>query len=270
MTAFSDLMAEVRRADDGTGHGVHVSADWLQGRTAYGGLSAALCLQSALNATLDLPPLRSAQLAFIGPANGALTLRPQTLRQGKSVSFVGVDCHGDAGLATRAVFCFGSPRTAALNHVDVPRPDVQPPALCRSFFGDAPPPLAFMQHFEFLSAGGNLPFSRAGAPTMALWIRHRDPTTRQASAAPAMVALLALADAPPPAAIVLFEKFSPISTMTWHIDVLSDDIATDDGWWLIQTSADYAANGYSAQAMTVWNAAGRPMIAARQTIAIFG
>lgn len=274
MTAFNELMARIGRADADAAFGVTVSADWLQGRTVYGGLSAALCLQSALNATPELPPLRSAQLGFVGPANGALTLRAQTLRQGKSAVFVGVDCFAEAerdheNLATRALFCFGAPRVSGLDHLDLAPPDVKPAAASRPFFGDAPP-LAFMQHFEFIAAGGNLPFSRNGAPSMALWIRHRDPETRSLRGARAMVALLALADAPPPAAIVLFEKFLPISTMTWHVDVLTDEIATDDGWWLIRTFAERVANGYSAQSMTVWNAAGRPVMAARQTLAIYG
>ena len=268
MTVFSELMAQLRRTDGSDAYGVEVSADWLQGRTAYGGLSAALCLQSALNAVPGLPSLRSAQLAFIGPANGVLTLRPEMLRQGKSASFVGVDCHGEAGLATRAIFCFGAPRPSTLNHLDLAAPDVKPAAECQPFFR-GPAPLAFMQHFEPLYAGGNRPFS-AGAPTMSLWIRHKDGATRQARGMPAMVALLALADAPPPAAIVLFEKFSTISTMTWQVDVLSDEIETDDGWWLVRTSAQSATNGYSGQSMTVWNADGRPVIAARQTIAVFG
>lgn len=269
MTPFSELMAQITRGDDDAAYGVNVSADWLQGRTAYGGLSAALCLQSALDATPDLPPLRSAQLAFIGPASGALTLRPQTLRRGKSASFVGVDCEGEAGLATRAMFCFGAQRASALNHLALAAPDVKPAADCEPFFPEAPP-LAFMQHFEPLYAGGNLPLSGVGAPIMELWIRHKEGISRQAKGADAMVALLALADAPPPAAIVLFDKFSPISTMTWHVDVLTDEIATKDGWWLVRTSAESAANGYSGQSMTVWNAAGKPMIAARQTIAVFG
>ena len=264
MTEFTDLMASFARRDDDNAWRVGVSEDWLQGRTAYGGLSAALCLNAAMLQKPDLPPLRSAQLAFIGPATGELTLTPTVLRRGKSAVFVGVDCHGDAGLATRATFCFGTARESTLNHVDLPMPQVPSRDDCKPFFR-AMPGLNFVQHFDGLLAAGAMPFSRDGAPSLTLWLRHKDERARAST-----IALLALADAPPPAAIVLFDKRAPISTMTWQVDVLTDDVATDDGWWLVRTSAETAQNGYSGQNMTIWNATGKPVIAARQTIAVFG
>lgn len=263
MTEFTDLIASFKAADDNSWR-VGVSEDWLQGRTAYGGLSAALCLHAAALQTSDLPPLRSAQLAFIGPATGELTLKPTVLRRGKSAVFVGVDCIGDAGLATRATFCFGAARASTLDHVELPMPQVPAIADSKPFFRPVPG-LNFTQHFDGLLAAGALPFSRAGAPALTLWLRHRDPQARASA-----LALLALADAPPPAAIVLFEKSAPISTMTWQVDVLTDDITTEDGWWLVRTSAETAQNGYSGQNMTIWSASGRPVMAARQTIAVFG
>jgi hypothetical protein len=70
-------------ARHGTGrHRITLPADWLQGRTAYGGLSAALCLQATVRSHADLPPLRSAQFCFIGPATGELDIAAAVLRQG--------------------------------------------------------------------------------------------------------------------------------------------------------------------------------------------
>jgi hypothetical protein len=57
--------------------------------------------------------------------------------------------------------------------------------------------------------------------------------------------------------------------MTWTMDVLTDTPKTDDGWWLVQSRADNAHQGYAAHAMMIWNAKGEPVIAARQTVAIF-
>ena len=74
---------------------------------------------------------------------------------------------------------------------------------------------------------------------------------------------------PPPAAIVLFDQFAPLSTMTWSIDLHADAIATDDGWFLVRTTADSVGDGYSGQAMTVWNAAGAPLMSSRQSVAVF-
>ena len=85
---------------------------WMQGRTTYGGLTAALCLETAMRAFPELPPLRSAQVSFIGPAGGAVEGRARMLRQGKSVTFVEADLFGEKGIATRATFAFGGARAS--------------------------------------------------------------------------------------------------------------------------------------------------------------
>jgi acyl-CoA thioesterase len=262
MTGFSDLMASLAPAGDDWS--ITVSDDWLQGRTVYGGLAAALCTEAALRAFADLPPLRSAQFAFVGPATGALQLRPTLLRKGKSTVFAGVDLIGEAGLATRATLCFGAARPSAFAHTELGSLQPQAPDQCPDFFRGAPPTLRFLEHIEGRHVAGSLPFSGATDPQMTLWLRHR------ATVPPSLTALLALADAPPPAASVMSRTPAPISTMTWSIDMLTDDIATDDGWWLIRNVAEQIGQGYSSQAMTLWNASGRPIMASRQNVAVFG
>mgnify|MGYP001189457079 CR=1 FL=1 len=52
----------------GNGETVTLPADeWLQGRTLYGGASALVAYTAAIRAFPGLPPLRSAQLAFVAP-----------------------------------------------------------------------------------------------------------------------------------------------------------------------------------------------------------
>jgi acyl-CoA thioesterase len=263
MTEFTELMAGIERTGDAWT--VAVSEDWRQGRTIYGGLGAALCLEATLRTFADLPPLRSAQFAFIGPASGQLRIQPVILRQGKSTVFVGVDLFGEADLATRAILCFGAARESAFAHDAIAAPAAKAPEQCPNFFERAPPGLRFLAHIEGRAAAGALPFSSAAKPDMTLWPRHRDPAVKSS-----LVSLLALADAPPPAALAMADgPGGAISTMTWSIDMLTDTAATKDGWWLVRTSADKVAGGYSSQSMTVWNAAGEPVMASRQNVAMF-
>ena len=72
VATFSDTLASL--AQDGDQFHVEPSEDWRQGRTLFGGLSACLAVRSAQRAFPQLPPLRSAQFAFIGPVTGALFL----------------------------------------------------------------------------------------------------------------------------------------------------------------------------------------------------
>jgi acyl-CoA thioesterase len=263
MTEFTELMGGLWPNSAG-GWAVDVSDDWLQGRTVYGGLAAALCLEAAQRASADLPTLRSAQFSFVGPAAGPLQIRPSVLRKGKSTVFVGVDLVGEAGLATRATLCFGAARPSTLSYSMIVAPRPKAPDDCQNFFRNAPASLRFLQHIDGRLAGGHLPFSGAADADTTLWLRHRDPALR-----PSLTSLLALADAPPPAVMALLDAPAPISTMTWAIDMLAEEIATDQGWWLVRAVAEAAAGGYSSQAMTVWNAAGTPVMASRQNVAVF-
>jgi acyl-CoA thioesterase len=261
MIDFTTLMASI--AKDGDTCTVTATEDWLQGRTIYGGLAAAFCLESVARQFGELPPLRSAQFSFVGPATGSLTVRPTILRKGKSTTFVGAELTGDAGLATRATFCFGAARQSAVNYGKISAPEVAEPDTCPHFFRKLPG-LNFAQHFDGRLAAGNFPFSGADDPTIALWMRHQD-----AAAPNSTAALVALTDAPPPAALSLFKEFGPISTMTWSIDLLTDRLETTNGWWLIRTQAESVLQGYSSQGTVVFNAARQPVLVSRQNVAVF-
>ena len=259
MTPFSALLAELRPIPDG--FSTEIPGDWRQGRTTYGGLSAALCLETAQRGQPELPPLRSAQFAFIGPAAGGVELRLGVLRRGKSAVFVAADLLGEAGIATHATLCFGAGRDSALHWVHLPKPPVPAPDAAQPREEGAPPGLPFLQHFEVRLAAGAPPGAGASAPEILLWIRHRD------ASASGMAALIALADAPPPAALTAMQRLSPISTMTWMLDVLAEPRG---GWHLVRSAAETVAEGYSAQTLTVWAEDGTPLIASRQMVAVFG
>lgn len=261
MIDFTTLMASL--ANDGDVCTVTATEDWLQGRTIYGGLGAAFCLESVSRQFSDLPPLRSAQFSFAGPATGKLTIRPTILRKGKSTVFISAELTGDAGLATRATFCFGAARQSSVNYSRLTAPDVPEPDACQHFFRRLPG-LNFAQHFDGRLAAGNFPFSGADDPTIALWMRHQDVAEPNS-----MSALVALTDAPPPGALSLFKEMGPISTMTWSIDLLTDKLETTDGWWLIRTEAESVLHGYSSQGTVVFNAARQPVLVSRQNIAVF-
>jgi acyl-CoA thioesterase len=263
MSAFTELLTETRR--DGEGWVSRVSDDWRQGRTLYGGLSAALCLNAALEAVEGLPPLRSAQFAFVGPATGEVRAVPALLRQGKSATSVAVDLTGDAGLAARALFTFGAGRASGYARSSLPAPAAPAPETCGPFFRDEGRP-NFSQHFDVRNAGGARPVTGAEDPDILVWLRHHDLAARTM-----LTGLLALADATPPAAMSAFTAPAPISTMTWMVDVVGDcaDVGPE-GWLLMSSRAETIADGYSAQGMTLWTQDGRPLIAARQMVAVFG
>lgn len=261
-TPFSSLMSAITARSDG--FEIDLPDDWLQGRTAYGGLSAALAHEATLHGVADLPPLRSAQFAFVGPATGRLRIVPQILRRGKSAVFVGADVTGENGVAMRGLLCFGARRDSSISYLSLPAPAVAAPDACPEYFATLNRPAASF-HFDARLAGGARPRSSSTDPSMFVWLRHHDTAARTM-----MSGLLVLADAPPPAAMTMFpEGQAAISTMTWSLDLLTDTPVSASGWWLMRNIARSATDGYSVQDMTLWNDRGEPAIAMRQTVAIF-
>jgi hypothetical protein len=261
-TPLDRLLAALEPLEGG-GHSVHVPPDWMQGRTLYGGISAALCLAHVRRAHDGLPPLRSAQVAFVGPASGDVELRSRILRQGKSATFLTADLTSEAGHGTHALFCFGAERPSAYRLARFPAPVAPAPDGAPDHFAHGGP--AFKQHFDVRIVGGARPVSGAAEADVLLWLRPLDP-----GAEPFEALLLAMADVPPPAAMSLFTQPAPISTMTWMVDCLAPGHRSPDGWYLLRSTADVTAGGYSAQSMALWASDGVPLVAGRQCVALFG
>ncbi len=262
MTTYSELLAGLKRHEDGRVE-TSVSPDWMQGRTTYGGLTAALCLEAAKGLVDDLP-LRSAQVAFVGPSGGEVFLKPTLLRRGKNTAFVSVDMTQEHGFASQCIFAFGKARESSLDFQDLPMPDVPGPEAAQSFFREGPRP-GFTNNFNMKGVLGDAPITGSEQCSIGLWMRHKDENAPLNA-----TKVLALADAPPPAALSMLKMPAPISSMTWMAEFLTEDITTEDGWFFALHTADTATNGYSSQAMTLWNSRREPILIGRQTITVFG
>lgn len=88
---------------------------WKQGRTAYGGLSAALLLARARGDHPELPPLRSALVNFTGPLTSAPDLTTEVLRAGRNVTTVYARADIEGQAACTATFSFGAARESHLS-----------------------------------------------------------------------------------------------------------------------------------------------------------
>ncbi|WP_344696969.1 thioesterase family protein [Sphingomonas rosea] len=259
MTAPS--LAEVVGSMTGDPLTLDAPPSWSQGRTLYGGMTAALAWAAATRALPDLPPLRSVHAAFIGPAAGRLTLRPEILRQGRSATTVGVDVHGEQGLAARLTFFCGAPRTSKVAHERIEAPGADAPDSFPAVLGSGQGP-TFAANYDIRHVSGGLPF-QGGPPEFLMWARMRE-----ADGADPLVSLIALADVLPPAAMPVFPEFGVISSLSWSFDL--DRLPTDAGaWYLAGATSESTADGYSRQSMTLWNEAGERILAGRQTVAIF-
>jgi acyl-CoA thioesterase len=228
---------------------------WLQGRTAYGGASAAIALMAVKAAHPDLPPLRSAQIAFVGPLSGEVVATPVLLRRGKNSAFIGVDVTGADRVGLRALFLFMASRESSVRYGNLA---ITPPTIPEAapIDGASIGP-GFLGHFEF---------AKVGEPKPGNWLRWA--RLKQRAALDAEVELVAVADALPPAAMSAAKTWGPISTTTWQLNLI-DNPVTRDGWWLLGADLLHAADGNSSQTMTIWNRDGSAVATATQSVALF-
>ncbi|WP_260958715.1 thioesterase family protein [Pseudomonas citri] len=237
--------------------------NWQQGRTIFGGLSAALSLQAVLcRQPVGFPPFKSAQVSFIGPVNQDQTFDVSVLRQGRSVTSVSVDCLSGNDLALRTTLLFAKPRASKITHDAWGRPLVDGPSRYATLQLDSRVAPACAYNFEMRPAGGSLPVSGADNPELLMWVRHLD-----AQGVDPAVALIALADSLPPAAMTCFTEPAALSSASWTIDLPQPAVSGE--WFLISSFSQQAQEGYSLQDMEIWDEDGRRVLWGRQTVAIF-
>lgn len=253
------ILAAARPIDGG--FATAIPDDWMQGRTSYGGLSAALGLVAAQRLADDLPPLRSATVNFVGPLAGEVEVRAKLLRRGRNATWASAEVVSEAGVGLTATFVFmGAVEQSALHLHDVPLPaDLIPLADAVPLPERAGP--SFAPNFERRFA---LPRSDKPEPVICWWERLRD-----TAGLDPMVALLLLADALPPGVMPLTGP-APISSMTWLVNLLTAEPQTDDGWFLLRAAGNYAEKGCSSQDMAIWNTRGEAVAVGMQSIAVFG
>lgn len=235
---------------------------WRQGRTAYGGFSSAMALQIALNhLSLERPPLKAAQIAFIGPVTEQVSFQVETLRQGKSATQVAVDARVDDAIVLRAGFTFASPRESSIHHRYVECPPVETPEHYASILKNLPTP-NFFKNFDIRLVSQSMFFSGAETPELLAWVRLEGLNEISPE-----VALLMIGDCLPPASTVCFKNLAPISSMNWTVDFTQP--AEYSGWYLVRSFSLIAGGGYSYQSMQVWNEQSELVLSGTQTVAIF-
>lgn len=240
-------------------HRIDIPPSWHQGRTAYGGLSSALAYQAAKLAEPDLPPLQSAQIAFVGPLAGQVEVTATVLRRGKNTAFVKSEISGTDGVGLTCTFIFMNRRPSHLDHESLVRPDFPP--VPDSTGARSGPPEFFTGHLQYPDKRLEL-----GLATNRLASWHR---FTEHDGLDHIAELVCIGDALPPSAMGLMREKGMVSSMNWQINMLTDTPATADGWWFIESMTHHAGHGASSQYMTAWNTNGQPVMTGMQSVAIF-
>jgi len=234
--------------------------NWMQGRTLFGGASAALALEAVRKAMPDLPPFRAAQVGFVAPVGESLAFTVEMVRQGRNVTQVRSDIASDGKLALTALMLFGEEREPnALHPAGKADPWPGAPEECEAL---PSPPNFFTQNLEIRRAQDD---RGPGAPMVRRWVRLED-----RDGLDPVIQAIVLGDALPPGSMRAMQRQGPLSSINWSFNLLDPQARTRDGWFLAEAASDHADHGYSSERLRLWNADGEQVLAGMQAAAIFG
>lgn len=248
---------------DGDGWTATVTEDWLQGRSAFGGLQVTFAVK-AMRALVAGQPLRVLQVTFLAPVPaGTIRVQARLLRAGKNATHVEARLYDGEQTLCLVVGIFGATRESVVN-IRPEQPAVvatRKPMLLPNIPGMTP---AFLQHFDMRWLSGNLPFTGGTSAAAVIEVGFRQQGTMSELHLPSM------ADSIPPLAITLLKKPAPASSMTWMLEFLADryDHLPLQGW-RFDAEVLSAANGYTSQTAMIWAPDGSPAMLSRQNMVVF-
>ncbi|HEX3770770.1 MAG TPA: thioesterase family protein [Polyangiaceae bacterium] len=247
---------------DGAGS-ITIPADWMQGRSVFGGLQSALALRAMRSLVPGEVPLRALQTTFVAPVSGTVNLEARVLRTGKSATHAEARILDGGQTLAIVIGIFGRARASKVEvvaHAPPFTPNETPLDMPR---GLGP---VFLQHFSMRWLTGAPPYSGLRHATRAVFeIGMND-------AVPANEAhVVAMGDVIPPLALTMLSEPAPGSSVTWTLEFLVDhfDAVPLEGW-RIHGELRAGRDGYTSQSAIVCAPAGHAVALSQQTMMVFG
>lgn len=242
------------------------AAQWMQGRTLYGGASALLAYTAATRAFPQLPPLRAAQVGFVAPVGETVEARVTMLREGRNVIHLRSELLCERQVALTALWLFGAARPANGRHPATRLTTPGDPEALDDLPHAAEAPGFIRHNFTLRRAVRADGAEGAAGPRLRRWLRLHEHGILD----PVSEAIL-VGDTLPPSAIRQMERPGPISSVNWSFNVLDTQPAhPPGGWWLAENSSEQADLGYSTERLGLWRADGTPVLSGMQAVAVFG
>lgn len=264
MAGFEDTLATVDVTEDGR-FTASVDPAWAQGRTLFGGMSAALGLR-ALRTHLELPPdeLRTVAVSFVGPVPpGQVRGRVELLRRGRNVTHAQATLRSDDGDVLCMVHAVAG--KARPSSIQVPPlwervPGAPDEAFEFPYLEGITP--SFTQFMQMRIARGVMPFMGGDSSSLRGWCAHRTPHAGDPEA------ILALLDAWPAPVLQMGAAPFPASTVRWTCHFVEHAIAL--GSAPVGYAADTVAAGEGYASFTArLGYDGRLVAFAEQLVAVF-
>ncbi|MFT5575446.1 MAG: acyl-CoA thioesterase [Bermanella sp.] len=264
-SAFNTLLSTVQATPTRGEYRLEINESWLQGRTAFGGLSTSLIFEAMQQQVDNDRHLRTLSVSFVGPVPaGEHRVNTRKLREGGSVSHLQGELLCDGEVAVNVNAAFGKARSSK---VTVPGPTLPPakaPEHCPRFpYVDGVTP-EFNKHFDMRLAHGALPYSGASSPDFGMWVKFSGTQSLSLSH------LIALGDVPPMPGLNMIKPPGIGSSLSWYLEFPADmpSLAADE-FVYYDYRCQSAGDGYYNNISTLWTQSGKPLMFGRQVATVF-
>lgn len=248
-----------------------IDAGWGQGRTTFGGLSAALLVHKIEQKhTADDDVFRSLSVNFCGPllTDQLCEIDTQELRSGKSVSHFQGQITQEQKLVTHLAACFSKNRESKIVV------ETSTKELAEAGEGKRLPYIKgltpeFTQHIDFAYHSGGFPFTNSKDNHLHGWMRFKDMQGELSNAH-----LVALIDAWPPATTIKLRGPAPSATVTWALNLVTPlaelaEPLTGDSWLWYEADITQAGNGYGHTQAKIYTASGILLAISNQLVVAY-
>lgn len=251
---------------EGGRYDAQISEHWAQGRTAFGGLVAALLARALEREVPSDRPLRSALIDFVAPASpGAVNIEARVLRAGKSLVHAEARLFQNDQLVALFIGTYGAARSTQLTLQAARAPETLPPTQYpRIPYAEGLSP-RFTRYFEYHMVGSML-FSGSSEGKLDGYVRHAEPGPVDAAG------LLGLIDSWPPAVLPALRKPAPVSSVTWMVDFICEAPAPgtlSHDYFRYQANTIASQGGYASSEARLWGPDGALLAASRQLVVEF-
>lgn len=261
---IDEVLDLVKQSD---GNNLIITNDWAQGRTVFGGLSAAIVFAAARAKVSSERLIRSFSCNFVGPffVEQDYSLVVEILREGKNVSTIQSSIKQNGKICVHAQSIFGGPRQSKLlvenndtHAMSLPKKPTFMPAIPKLT------PKA-LKNFELAFTDGGLPFKGSKNTSVGGWMRFKKRPQEMS-----ISHLIALIDAWPPTLLQMLRLPAPASTMTWTINFVQaiDELSTTE-WFAYQSKTRHYADGYGITDANIWDQDGRLLAMSNQIVTLF-
>lgn len=240
---------------------------WTQGRTVFGGLSAATAYCVASSHIDKNYRLISMTTNFVAPIWPDVTcnFNVELIRAGKNVAQYQARILQDGKVALVCQLCFGRPRTSKIDIKSDSNHNWSLPEK-PTFIPNIPRVTPkFFKHFDLSIESGGIPFTGRKTDFYEGWMRFKDTPTEFTKEH-----LITMIDSWPPAVLQLLKWPASASTVTWHLDFLEDStFSKSQDWFAYKCYTKHASDGYVHTDANIFSSDGVLVAQSRQTICVF-